>query len=580
MSSYLKNIMPNRMHQKLTDAVVAMMATGDLPYYGEFALFINFYEINNPQVPTAGVNVTAKGMNFYWNKDFIDGMKQPEVNFLLIHEEFHLLFDHVKRSVGYDQRMANIAQDMIINQIIHDEIMKQQGLGAAGTGVGQDPFLDIPKDHFKNNSALMIPKEYKGEPIFEELYEWLINEQKKWRKKNQDKLKDMRSNQSKCPKCGKGMEDKNQKGEGQDGDGNASGKEDKEEKDGKGNAEGKGKGDKSDDQNQQGGSGDGKGDKSDEKNQGDGGGSGDEQSDDQSQGSGSGSGSGDGGEQENDPNTCPHCGHKKSAKEQQESRNGDKDTEGKDRYGKYGKNDVECYSKETIFEGEERNEQNTLDTHISDEVPPEMKREVVEGVMQTLKNRGLSSGEIETILNKLRKTRKDYLKEIKRTMSNHVFGTKKQKTIVRPNRRGIQGLKGHKKYRNEINCILDTSGSMGGEFEKVLSYIFQNDIEINLIQIDAQVQDVIKIKEKRELERMRIRGLGGTILQPAIDFMTDPKNKIYKNNTVILTDGYTDSLNFKNVKGQTLILSTASKCPITFDNGRVKQIVDIGKQED
>jgi predicted metal-dependent peptidase len=165
-------------------------------------------------------------------------------------------------------------------------------------------------------------------------------------------------------------------------------------------------------------------------------------------------------------------------------------------------------------------------------------------------------------------------------MSNHVFGTKKQKTIVRPNRRGIVGLKGHKKYRTEINCILDTSGSMGGEFEKVLSYIFQNDIEINLIQIDAQVQDVVKIKDKRELEKMRIKGLGGTVLQPAIDFMTDPKNKIYNNNTVILTDGWTDSLNFKNVKTQTLILSTAHKCPVTYDNGKVKQIENIGKQDD
>lgn len=603
MSEYLKNIMPNRMHQKLTDAVVAMMATGDLPYYGEFALFINFYEIDNPQVPTAGVNVTAKGMNFYWNKEFIDGMRQPEVNFLLIHEEFHLLFDHVKRSVGYDQRMANIAQDMIINQIIHDEIMKQQGLGNPGTGVGNDPFLEIPKDHFKNNSALFIPKEYKGEAIFEELYEWLINEQKKWRKKNQDKLNDMRSGKSKCPKCGNNMEDKEQKGEGKENkEGKGSGKSDKDEnQDGKGNAKGKGnQGDKEQEGKEQGEGGEGKGDKNQDKQDGNGGsgdeksekdgkgnsqgsgGSGDEQSDEQSEGSGGGSGSGDGedGEQEHDPNTCPHCGHKKSAKEQKESRNGKKDTEGNDRYGKNGKNDVECYSKETIFEGEERNEQNTLDTHIADEVPPEMKREVVEGVMQTLKNRGLSSGEIETILNKLRKTRKDYLKEIKRTMSNHVFGTKKQKTIVRPNRRGIQGLKGHKKYRTEINCILDTSGSMGGEFEKVLSYIFQNDIEINLIQIDAQVQDVIKIKEKKELERMRIKGLGGTVLQPAIDFMTEPKNKIHRNNTVILTDGWTDSLNFKNVKTQTLILSTAQKCPITFDNGKVKQIVDIGKQED
>jgi predicted metal-dependent peptidase len=157
MSDYFKNIVPD-MHQKLTDAVVAMMATGDLPYYGEFALFINFYEINSPSVPTAGVNVSAQGMNFFWNRSFIDGLAQAQVNFLLLHEEFHLLFDHIKRSVGYDSRMANIAQDMIINQVIHDEIMKAQGLGAAGTGVKGGPFIEIPQDHYKNNSALFIPK--------------------------------------------------------------------------------------------------------------------------------------------------------------------------------------------------------------------------------------------------------------------------------------------------------------------------------------------------------------------------------------------------------------------------------------
>ena len=80
-------------------------------------------------------------------------------------------------------------------------------------------------------------------------------------------------------------------------------------------------------------------------------------------------------------------------------------------------------------------------------------------------------------------------------------------------------------------------------------------------------------------EKMKIRGLGGTTLQPGIDFMSEKKNKIYMYNTVILTDGYTDSLNFKNVKTKTLILSTAEKCPITFDNGRVKQINQIGKQD-
>jgi hypothetical protein len=73
------------------------------------------------------------------------------------------------------------------------------------------------------------------------------------------------------------------------------------------------------------------------------------------------------------------------------------------------------------------------------------------------------------------------LKEIKRTVSNLIFGTKKEKTIKKPNRKGIQGVKGNRKVKTKINVILDTSGSMGGAstFEKILGYVYQSDIEMN-----------------------------------------------------------------------------------------------------
>lgn len=549
MLDFYKHVIPGQIHEKLTEAIVAMMATGNLPYYGEFALFINFYESkNNPYIPTAGVNVTSAGMNFYWDRKFIDSLPQPEINFLLIHEEFHILFDHIKRSVGYDARSANVVQDMIINQIIYDEIMKQQGLGS-----GPKPFLGVPKDQFKKNSALFIPKEYKGEPVFEDLYEWYVTKKREWQEKNKDKIQQMRKDNNKCPNCGGSMKDPNQKDPNDQGQ---NGQEQDKDGDGKDKNQ-KGKGQKPGQNGQPGNQGQPQSGKGQPGQNQDGDGDGD--------GGNGGSGS-----------KCPNCGHENG---NNKSRQGKTDTAGNDRYGKYGKNDAEMYSLDTIFEGEEREEQNTLDAHLGDDIPQELKREIVEGVMTKLKNRGLTSGDVEAILNKLRKTKKDYLKEIKRTMSNHIFGSKKEKTIVRPNRRGIAGLKGNKKYKNEINVLLDTSGSMGGEFEKVLSYIFQNDIQMNLIQCDAQIQQVLKIKDKKELEKMKIRGLGGTTLQPGLDFMADKKNKIYMYNTVILTDGYTDSLNFKMIKTKTLILSTAEKCPIAHDNGRVKQINQIGKQE-
>ena len=151
------------------------------------------------------------------------------------------------------------------------------------------------------------------------------------------------------------------------------------------------------------------------------GGNGQDGSDSQDENNGEGNGSGN--------KKCPNCGHEHN---NNQSRQGEKDTSGNDKYGEYGKNGAEMYSLDTIFEGEEREEQNTLDAHLGDDIPQELKREIVEGTMSKLKNRGLTSGDVETILNKLRKTKKDYLKEIKRAMSNHVFGSKKQKTIARP----------------------------------------------------------------------------------------------------------------------------------------------------
>ena len=49
-------------------------------------------------------------------------------------------------------------------------------------------------------------------------------------------------------------------------------------------------------------------------------------------------------------------------------------------------------------------------------------------------------------------------------------------------------------------------------------------------------------------------------------------------NTCILTDGHTYQLNFKNIKTKTIILSTSQKCPLLYDNNKVKQIEYIGKQ--
>ena len=226
----------------------------------------------------------------------------------------------------------------------------------------------------------------------------------------------------------------------------------------------------------------------------------------------------------------------------------------------------------------EKGEQLTLDSHIEDDVQEDARKSIVNDFMQRLKNRGLVSSDVEATLNKLRKSKKDYLKEIKRVANNHIMGTSKKKSITRPNRRGIEGIKGKKKFKNIINCILDTSGSMCGDFEKVLAYIFQNDVHVNLIQIDTQVKAVEDIKSKKDLQKLVIKGMGGTTLQPAIEYIMDTKNDMHTYNTLILTDGYTDRLDFSSVKTKTLILTTSTNPPINDPRGSVK-VIEIDLKE-
>jgi len=477
-------------HEKLTATIQHMLIDTkySLPYYGNFNLFINFHA--NSNMPTAGVNMTTAGMNFYYNPAFIDRLSQKEVNFLTLHEDFHLLWDHPKRTLSgqYDHKMSNIVQDMIINHVIWEDISHD--------------FVEIPKDESGRNMALFVPKEYTGKLIFEVLYEWL-------RDKREEHNKKKKENQSSCSSCGGSGEKEKEKGD-------------------KGKQEGNGDG------------------KSDEEGQGSGNGS--EQSDGESE-------------------SCPDC--KGSGKDQST------DSSGNPSYGPFGQNpkgpgSIDTYSLDQIFDNMDNNNGEYLDQHISDEVPEEMREGMIKEALDKLQARGLCPGDIEETLGKLRKKKKDYLKHIKRCIANQLFGTKKVKSITRPNRRGILGVKGSRKIKNRINIILDVSGSMSGLVERVLEYVYKNDVEITLIEADTQVNFVKHLKNTKGLDKVPIKGMGGTVLQPAIDYVIENLNSY---STLILTDGYCDTLITRELKHPVLIISAGVEVPLAETNNKTKQIV-------
>lgn len=703
-----------KLHPRITECIEIMLLNSriNLPYYGEFNLHINYIEKkNDPQIKTAGVNVTKKGMNHYYNPDFIDSLTQEQVNFLVLHETFHLLMSHPRRTRmgGYDPQLSNIAQDMIINTLLVQDISSD--------------FIDIPKNEKGQNSALFIPKDYTGEWVFEILYNDLKKKKEEF-DKNKAKKEDNKIFEElfslKNRPATKEIPTNPNTYQGQYLDFlSILTKESKEDTQSYmlnfvrkvlnnlnqpvplpvkliGHTSSKIPDGESDDYNQllserralmfknavieqidsymdtyayclsimeqerdilsqkekiefilkyeeitndtikkqrekelndinkkSNGKGDNISmlfeqyrfaelDKLDESTL-------------KSIVSKKGL---------NVPNIQKQKLHFISLAQTKLEAIGKSDTEkiiineddeepsilrqdlvSIDKYsplkfitdsetkqninrrltyefddsndnggesggsspekgeaeGGYGKNGIngeECFDINGIFEQMEGNGGEFMDNHIQDDIPEELREQMIKDVQEKLRARGLETGNITQTLGKLQKKRKDYLKEIKRGISQ-IKGHIKDRTISRPNRRGIVGLKGNKKIGSKINCLLDTSGSMGGYFDKALSFIFRSDIEINLIMVDTKVQSVENVTSMKKLKEVQIRGLGGTTIQPAVEYIVENFNNL---NTIILTDGYTDSLDFSKHKGKVLIISNGVKCPI--DSGRqIKQIV-------
>lgn len=199
-----------------------------------------------------------------------------------------------------------------------------------------------------------------------------------------------------------------------------------------------------------------------------------------------------------------------------------------------------------------------------------VEKATIDGYINGIKSMGIDAGHIEGILKKLTVTRKDNLKWIKQQMAQ-IMGDSPTKSWQRMHRYGIKGAKGDKYVGNEINAILDVSGSMHGLLEPVLSNLYQNNIVVNLVLADTRVTEVYRTTSKKELQNIKISGYGGTDFQPAIDYVAGRKDFI-KNNTVILTDGYCPSIDIDKLRGRTLIITTDELVNVIGRGKRVKQI--------
>lgn len=82
------------------------------PFYGDVLMRLNI--IADRSVPTACTN----GRWIRYNPDFMASLKAPQRNYVLLHEMLHVVLKHWKRQGKRDQRLWNIACDLVVNSFI------------------------------------------------------------------------------------------------------------------------------------------------------------------------------------------------------------------------------------------------------------------------------------------------------------------------------------------------------------------------------------------------------------------------------------------------------------------------------
>lgn len=85
----------------------------DHPFIGSLVATMDFEE-NNDWCETAATD----GRKIYWNRKFIESLTKDQIVFLIAHEIFHCVFEHVGRRNGRDPNYWNMAIDYITNDTL------------------------------------------------------------------------------------------------------------------------------------------------------------------------------------------------------------------------------------------------------------------------------------------------------------------------------------------------------------------------------------------------------------------------------------------------------------------------------
>lgn len=94
------------------------------PFFGNMATRLQLVE-SNDWLPTAATD----GRNFFYNTEFFKKLTEKQCEFLFGHEVLHNVFTHILRRGDRDPQLWNIACDYAVNQILTDERIGEMPTG-------------------------------------------------------------------------------------------------------------------------------------------------------------------------------------------------------------------------------------------------------------------------------------------------------------------------------------------------------------------------------------------------------------------------------------------------------------------
>jgi len=126
------------------------------PIFGNVIANLNF-QFTTEQVPAPAF---TDGGTIYYKQDFLTDFNDDEKEFVISHEIFHIVLNHLFRNLGKDRDLLNYVEDAIINQLlIRDGLVMPEGL------VYVEDALDYSVDELY---LKLLPK-------LDEIKEWMVS---------------------------------------------------------------------------------------------------------------------------------------------------------------------------------------------------------------------------------------------------------------------------------------------------------------------------------------------------------------------------------------------------------------------